>query len=173
MNLELDLKLNRYLNVGRIRHFKKLLNTTLDRLYPNAFSFGFFIDKQSDTEIKAKIPFSPLNIDLQNEIRPGIAIDAGCEMIRVFLDRNLVGHAFRIADTHFNLNKKLKWSSDLNLTMEIDPELFELKIIEFQKIKKFNFEFSVNISTKDFKKIDTLIFKLEVQKINLLSQEKS
>ncbi len=173
MNLELDLKLNRYLNVGRIRHFKKLLNTTLDRLYPNAFSFGFSIDSHSDTEIKAKIPFSPLNVDLQNEIRPGIVIDAGCEMIRVFLDRNLVGHAFRIADNHFNLNKKLNWSSDLILTTDIDQELFELKIIEFQKSKKFNFEFSVDIRTTVFKKTDTLAFKLEVQKINLLSQEKS
>lgn len=169
MNLNLNSNLNKYLRPDQIQKINTFVNTTLGRLSLNILRPAFLIHRDNGTKITAKIPFTVLNQDFQNEIQSGIVVHAGHELARAFLSEQLVGQSYRISKIDLVLKKKLNWNAGLNLIMQTDLELFEIKIIEFQKNKKFNFEFSVDICIDGLKKSDTLEFKIEVQKLNLLT----
>ncbi len=169
MNLNLNLNLNRYLRPDQIDKLTTLVNTTLGRFSSNIFGPHFSIHRPNETEIVAQIPITNLNKDSQNEIQIGQVVNTGLAMGQWFLNEQLGGPSYRMTQFDINMDKKLNWNTNLILKMQTDLEAFELKIIEFQKYKKFTFEFVIHISNSGSKKKDKLAFKIEVQKINLLT----
>ena len=99
----------------------------------------------------------------------GLVVNAGQEMIRSYLQKNLVGMAFEFNKIEFKLNKKLNWSSDLILKMNMSSEYFELQMIDFHKKKTSEFEFVIDIHVGESKKMDQVSFKIELHKLNLIS----
>ncbi len=182
--MNLPLNMNKYLRSGQIKKLKTLklwaqqnlptplrpmIDYTLGWLSPDLLGTGFSAIQQTDSMVIAEVPFRSLNKDFQNQIHMGLVINAGLEMIKIFSARHFVGHGYQFLKTNLNLNKKLDWTADLNLKMNIDLEIFERKIIEFQKNKKAEFEFEIEIHVGDSKKTDSLNYKIAIEKINLLS----
>ncbi len=183
--------MNKYLRSGQIEKIKtikqwvdqkmplqlKVLQPMLDYTFgwlsPELLGTGFSIQTQTDVLMLAKIPFSPTNKDFQNQIHQGLVVNAGFEMIRTILNANLMGHSFQFLKTETNIKKKLIWNSDLILKLNIDPEIFEQQLINFQKNKNAEFEFEIYLQVGDLKKSDLIFYKIEIQKVNLLAQRSS
>jgi hypothetical protein len=176
--------LNKYLRAGQIeklknfklwvdqklpKQLKPVLNYTLGWLSPELLGTGFSILKQTDGSMSAQIPFLQINKDFQNQIHQGLVINAGFEMIRTFLNEYFLGHGYQFLKTESTIQKKTIWASDLNLEMNVDLEDFEQQFISFQKNKSAEFTFIIVLKTEDLKKTDSIQYKIEMQKINLLS----
>lgn len=182
--MNLNLKSNKYLHSGQIKKlktfrlwaqknlpakFKPMIDYTLGWLSPDLLGTGFSVQTQNETELVVQIPFLKINQDFQNEIHSGLVVNAGLEMIRLVLAQHFVSSEYRFLKTEIHFQKKINWTSDLFLKINIDLEYFELKMIELQKNKSTDMEFSIKIYLKDSKKSDRLNYKIEIQKINLLS----
>jgi len=176
--------LNKYLRSGHIEKIKTLkqwahdhlpqkltpvIDYTLGWLSPELLGTGFLVKSQTDDGVIAMVPFLPINTDFQRQIHSGLVINAGQEMIRAYLQRNVVGFNFIFSKINLHLNKKLNWTSDLTLKMNVNSGYFEAQLIEFQKRKSAEFDFTVDIQVGDSKKVDQLSFKIELHKLNLLS----
>lgn len=176
--------MNKYLRSGHIEKIKTLkqwahdhlpqkltpvIDYTLGWLSPELLGTGFLIKTQTDTNVIATVPFLTINSDFQHQIHSGLVVNAGQEMIRAYLQRNVVGMSFEYSKINLHLNKKLNWTSDLTLKMNVSEEYFESQLIEFQKKKTAEFDFTIDIHVGESKKIDQLSFKIELHKLNLLS----
>lgn len=180
----MNMSLNKYLRAGHIEKlknfkfwadqnvpetFKPVLNYTLGWLAPDLLGTGFSVVQQTDSEVVAMIPLNAANKDFQNQIHAGLVINAGLEMIKSLLYKHMVGVGFQMARTEMNLTKKMNWLSDLKLKLFIDLEVFEMQLIQFQNNKKADFDFEVSIYCGESKKFDQINYKIEIQKVNLLS----
>jgi hypothetical protein len=165
----MNLNLNRYLRPDQIEKLSTLVNATFGRLSPLVLGSGYSIFRSSEAEISAKIPLTKFSKDFQNEAQSGLVIHTATEMIRVIMNEVFVDRAYRFSKLQISLDKKMNWNSDLILKMQTDLEALELKTIEFQKNKKFECEFKIHIYVAEFKKSDILDFKIEVQKVNILT----
>ncbi len=176
--------MNKYLRAGQIEklktfkiwadqklpnQLKPVLNYTLGWLSPDLLGTGFSILKQTDGLISAQIPFLQINKDFQNQIHQGLVVNAGFEMIRTFLNEHFLSQGYQFLKTQTTILKKTMWTSDLNLKMSVDLESFEQQFILFQKSKSADFEFDISLQIGDSKITDLIQYKIEIQKINLLS----
>lgn len=176
--------MNKYLRSGQIEKIKTLkqwahdhlprkltpvIDYTLGWLSPELLGSGFLIKTQTDAGVIAEVPFLSSNTDFQRQIHSGLVINAGQEMIRAYFQRNVAGLNFEFSKINLLLNKKLIWTSDLTLKMNVNAEYFEAQLIEFQKKKTAEFDFTIDIQVGDSKKVDQLSFKIELHKLNLLS----
>ena len=178
------MNLNKYLREGHIEKLKNLklwadlnapktlkpvLNYTLGWLAPDLLGTGFTVLVQTDSEVSAMIPYNKVNKDFQNQIHVGLVINAGLQMIKSLLSKHMTGVGFNFDNTEIKLVKKTNWTTDLRLKLFIDLDTFEMQLIDFQKNKKSIFEFEVSLFCADSKKQDQINYKIEIQKINLLS----
>lgn len=176
--------MNKYLRSGHIEKIKTLkqwaqlhlpkqlsplLDYTLGWLSPELLGTGFVIDSMTDYEAVVRIPVSNANINFQQQIHLGLVVNAGQKMITSFLQQHLVGSGFELTKVDLVLKKKLNWGTDLVLKMNVNPELFEQQLIEFHKKKIADFDFVIDLQPGEMKKKDQLSFKIELQKVNLLS----
>lgn len=151
--------------------FRPAIDYTLGWLSPDLLGTGFSIEQQMDSQLVAKIPAKTVNKDFQNQIHHGLVINAGIEMIRLLLNKHIVGSGYILLNTEINLNKKLNWSTDLTLKMNVDLEFLEANLIEFQKNTRSEFEFKILINNTDSNKSDSVNYKIRIQKIELLAQD--
>lgn len=176
--------MNKYLRSGHLEKIKTLkrwahdhlpqklspvIDYTLGWLSPELLGTGFLIKSETDSSVIAEIPCFKTNQDFQSQVHLGLVVNAGQEMIRSYLQKNLVGMSYEFNKIEFKLNKKLNWTSDLILKMNISSEYFELQLIDFHKRKTSEFEFVIDIHVGESKKMDQISFKIELHKVNLIS----
>lgn len=145
------------------------LSYALDWLAPELLGTGFHMREVSDYSIKAFIPARSSNFDFQKEVHQGLVLNAGLELSRAFLQKQMSESVFHIVGTRSDLSKKLNWSRDLNLTLEADEASMDEFFIDLQKNKKAEIAFQIHISTEGQVKTDKLLLNLKIEKTELIA----
>lgn len=145
------------------------LSYALDWLAPELLGTGFQMREISDFSLKAIVPARPTNFDFQQEIHQGLVLNAGLELSRAFLQKQMSESFFQLTATESVLNKKQRWAQDLELRLETDQTALDEFFIEFQKHKKSEIEFDIAVKMEKSKKADSLRLKLQVEKTELIA----
>lgn len=159
---------------GRLR---PALSYALDWLAPELLGTGFSMLEVSDFSVKAQVPARGTNFDFQQEIHQGLVLNAGLELCRAFLQKQMSESFFHIIANEIEIFKKHKWSHDLELLLETDPGTMDDFFIDFQKNKKSKIEFEIKIRIKSTggskvvkaEKTDLIKLRLFLEKSELLT----
>lgn len=151
-----------------------VLSYALDWLSPELLGTGFRMYEISDSEMKAIVPANKTNLDSQYEIHQGLVTNAVFELAKTFIHRQMPDSFFQMVGSEFNLIKKQKWSTDLNLHLQVDQYTLDDFFVQLQKNKKASIEVEVQIASSNamsekFKKQDIAVVKLHVDAIDLIA----
>ena len=142
-------------------------------LAPEMFGTGFKITKNKDHEMQAELPFYKSSANANNETHQGVVVNAGLEMARQHLDRQLVGFGYKVLQSNITLQKHTPWTNNLQMKLSVDPIQFEAWVIAFQKKSRQQFEFEISLSVqgnqKASKKTDLLKIEWLAEKVHLLT----
>src|SRR3954464_7424042 len=75
------------------------LSYALDWLAPELLGTGFRMVEISDFSLKAMVPARSTNFDFQGEVHQGLILNAGLELCRVFLQKQMAESFFQIIAT--------------------------------------------------------------------------
>ena len=162
-------ELKTWAQVKSPRPLQPALSYALDWLAPELLGTGFRMMEVSDFSVKATVPARPSNFDFQQEVHQGLVLNAGLELGRAFLQKQMSESFFQIVGSEIELSKKQKWSTDLELILETDEGSLDDFFIGFQKNKKTEIEFQIQVCPQKSKKTDTLKLKLKIEKTELLA----
>lgn len=144
------------------------LSYALDWLAPELLGTGFRMVEVSDFSLKALVPARNTNFDFQKEIHQGLVLNAGMELCRAFLQKQMAESFFSIVASDIVISKKQKWSNDIELLLETDQGAMDDFFIGFQKNKKNEIEFEIKIKIEKQKKTDLIKLKLYLEKTELI-----
>ena len=116
-----------------------------------------------------KLVASKTDLDFQNEIHQGLALNASLELAKSFLQRQMHDTIFKILSSEINISKKLQWTSDLILRLEVEQSELDEFFIGLQKKNKNEIEFKIKILNENSKKSDSIKLKLNIEKTELIS----
>lgn len=149
------------------------LSYALDWLAPELLGTGFRMVEVSEQSLKAFVPARQSNFDFQNEIHQGLILNAGLELSRAFLQKQMSESFFHIVSSEIEITKKQKWTQDLELILTADQSAVDDFFISFQKSKKSEINFDIKIksqlNSEKSNKADWLKIKLAVEKTELLA----
>lgn len=162
-------ELKTWAQVKSPRPLQPALSYALDWLAPELLGTGFRMLEVSDTSLKGVIPARQTNFDFQQEIHQGLILNASIELCRVFLQKQMAESFFQLSASEVILNKKQKWSHDLELILQTEQSKLDDFFIDFQKNKKNEIDFEIKINVQNTKKTDSVKLKLSVVKTELIS----
>lgn len=145
------------------------LSYALDWLAPELLGTGFRMIETSDFSVKATVPARGTNFDFQQEVHQGLVLNAGLELARSFLQKQMAESFFQIVACESHLSKKQKWQNDLELLLQADQNLLDDFFIDFQKNRRNEIEFEITIKMDKSKKTDLLRLRLQIEKTQLIA----
>lgn len=145
------------------------LSYALDWLAPELLGTGFRMIETSDFSVKATVPARGTNFDFQQEVHQGLVLNAGLELARAFLQKQMAESFFQIVSSDCQLTKKQKWHNDLELILQADQDALDDFFIDFQKNKTNEINFDIVIKMEKSKKTDLLRLKLQIEKTQLIA----
>lgn len=145
------------------------LSYALDWLAPELLGTGFRMVELTDYSVKAFVPSRPTNFDFQKEVHQGLVLNAGLELARSFLQKQMSESVFQISTSQVQLNKKQKWNQDLELVLQAEPSDMDDFFIDLQKNKKAEITFQVIVHIQGQSKTDSLKLNLQIKKIELIA----
>ena len=145
------------------------LSYALDWLAPELLGTGFRMVELADYSIKAFVPARQTNFDFQKEVHQGLALNAGLELARCFLQKQMSESVFQVSTSQVQLNKKQKWNQDLELLLHAEPSDMDEFFIDLQKNKKADIAFQVTVHILGQSKTDSLKLSLQIKKIELIA----
>ncbi|MBY0453022.1 MAG: hypothetical protein K2P92_08305 [Bdellovibrionaceae bacterium] len=145
------------------------LSYALDWLAPELLGTGFRMVELNDYSVKAFVPARTTNFDFQKEVHQGLVLNAGLELARSFLQKQMSESVFQISTSQAHLNKKLKWNQDLEIVLEADASDMDDFFIDLQKNKKADVTFHVTVHVQGQSKTDSLKLSLQIKKIELIA----
>lgn len=145
------------------------LSYALDWLAPELLGTGFRMVELNDYSVKAFVPARTTNFDFQKEVHQGLVLNAGLELARSFLQKQMSESVFQINTSQAHLNKKLKWNQDLEIVLEADASDMDDFFIDLQKNKKADVTFCVSVHVQGQSKTDSLKLSLQIKKIELIA----
>lgn len=151
------------------KQLQPVLSYALDWLAPELLGTGFRMIEISDFAVKGIVPARSTNFDFQQEIHQGLVINAGLELARSFLQKQMNESFFNIAASEIKLSKKLKWTTDLEILLESEQSTLDDFFIDLQKNKFAVIEFAVRVKPDNHKKSDLLTLKLHIEKKELIA----
>jgi hypothetical protein len=151
------------------KQLQPVLSYALDWLAPELLGTGFRMIEISDFAVKGIVPARATNFDFQSEIHQGLVVNAGLELARSFLQKQMNESFFHITSSDIKLSKKLKWSEDLEILLESEQSTMDEFFIDLQKNKRALIEFEVRIKPENHKKSDVLTLKLHIEKKELIA----
>lgn len=151
------------------KRLQPVLSYALDWLAPELLGTGFRMIEISDFAVKGIVPARATNFDFQHEIHQGLVINAGLELARSFLQKQMNESFFQVVASDIKLAKKLKWTQDLEILLESEQSTLDDFFMDLQKNKVAIIEFEVRIKPDKLKKSDLLILKLQIEKKELIA----
>jgi hypothetical protein len=145
------------------------LSYALDWLAPELLGTGFRMRELSDFSVQAEVPARSSNFDFQGEVHQGLVLNAGLELSRAFMQKQMPESFFRLESSGAQMSKKNKWNSDLELTLKTDQAVLDDFFIDFQRRKKSTIEFNIKIKPAQSAKSDSLILTLHIEKTELIA----
>ncbi|MBC7420856.1 MAG: hypothetical protein H7328_09010 [Bdellovibrio sp.] len=162
-------ELKTWAQVKSPKTFQPVLSYALDWLAPELLGTGFRLFEINEFEMKAIIPANKSNFDSQNEIHQGLVTNAGLELARAFLQRQMPESFFKIVATDIHLSKKQKWSDEIKLVLKSNQADMDEFFMHLQRGKKSNVQFEVTIAAEKFRKNDSLEIKLVIESTPLIA----
>ena len=145
------------------------LSYTLDWLAPELLGTGFQMKEADELAFKALVPATSSNLDFQNEIHQGLVLNAGLEMGRAFLQKQMGESFFKVSGSEIKIIKNQTWNEELELFLKVDQSTLDDFFISLHKRKEAEISFEIIIKIKNTKKTDLLKLTLDVEKIELLA----
>jgi hypothetical protein len=144
------------------------LSYALDWLAPELLGTGFRMLEISDFSIKACVPARPTNFDFNKQIHQGLVVNAGFELVRAFLQKQMADSIFQVTSSDISLIKKQNWNNDLEIVLETDQSVMDDFFIDLQKKKKTEIVFDFKIKIADSKKFDSMRIAQVIEKTELI-----
>lgn len=162
-------ELKTWAQVKSPKSLQPALSYTLDWLAPELLGTGFQMKEVTELTLKALVPAAPTNLDFQNEVHQGLILNAGLELGRTFLQKQMGESFFKISSSEVKITKNQKWQDDIDLVLKVDQSTLDDFFISLQKNKEAEIIFELAIKVKNQKKSDILKLTLDIEKIELLA----
>ena len=146
------------------------LSYALDWLAPELLGTGFRMLEISDFSIKACVPARQTNFDFNKQVHQGLVVNAGLELSRAFLQKQMAESIFQVTSSDVSLTKKQSWTGDLEIVLETDQAVMDDFFIDLQKKKKAEIVFDFKIKIADNKKSDSMRIAQVIEKTELIGQ---
>lgn len=112
--------------------FKPALSYALDWLSPELLGSGFTLSELSENQMKAVVPYVAKNCDFEKQIHAGLVVNAGFEMIKLFVNQHWPVTAWSLESYKIEIVKKNSWTQDLNLFLKVDSVAIDQLCIQLQ-----------------------------------------